>query len=85
MVVTETWGGTISGYCAIGMEYSANAPAIVVTIAMTMARRGRSTKIDESMESTLLHALRQRTRLHRRAGTDPLQTLHDDRLTSGQA
>jgi len=29
------------------------------------------------MESTLLHARRQRTRLHRRAGTDPLQTLHD--------
>ena len=53
LVVTETWGGTISGYCAIGMEYSANAPAIVVTIAMTMARRGRSTKIDESMESDL--------------------------------
>src|SRR6188472_730563 len=67
------------------MEYSANAPAIVVTIAMTMARRGRSTKTDESMDSTLLHALRQRPRSYRRAGTDPLQTLHDDRLTSGQA
>lgn len=37
------------GYCAIGMANSASAPAIVVTIAMTMARRGRSTKMADNM------------------------------------
>src|SRR6476659_4949318 len=84
LVVTETWGGTISGYCAIGIEYSANAPAIVVTMAMTMASRGRSTKTEESIESTP-QCLRHRACSHRYSGTDPLQAVHDDLLAAGQA
>src|SRR5258707_7322088 len=47
--VTDTCGGTISGYCAIGIDTSASAPAIVVTIAMTIASRGRSTKTDDNI------------------------------------
>src|SRR6476469_5225223 len=84
LVVTETWGGTISGYCAIGIEYSASAPAIVVTMAMTMASRGRSTKTEESIESTP-QCLRHRACSHRYSGTDPLQAVHDDLLAAGQA
>src|SRR5271156_1344179 len=53
MVVTETCGGTISGYCATGIARKANAPAIVVTMAMTIARRGRSTKIADNMAQLL--------------------------------
>src|SRR5689334_8396747 len=83
LVVTETWGGTISGYCAIGIEYSANAPAIVVTMAMTMASRGRSTKTEDSIELTS-YRLRHRACSHRHSGTDPLQAVHDDLLAAGQ-
>jgi hypothetical protein len=43
--VTETCGGTMSGYCASGIVQSVSMPAIVVTMAMTMASRGRSTKM----------------------------------------
>src|SRR5262249_59323843 len=83
LVVTETWGGTISGYCAIGIEYSASAPAIVVTMARTMAGRGRSTKTEESIESTP-QCLRHRAWSHRYSGTDPLQAVDDDLLAAGQ-
>ena len=37
----------MSGNCATGMRVSANRPAIVMTMAMTTASRGRSTKIAE--------------------------------------
>src|SRR6516165_9527039 len=37
----------MSGNCATGMRVSAINPAIVMTNAMTTARRGRSTKIAE--------------------------------------
>src|SRR5256886_7139103 len=84
LVVTETWGGTISGYWAIGIEYRANAPAIVVTMAMTMASRGRSTKTEESIESAP-QGLRDRTRSDRYSRTDPLQAFDDNLFASGQA
>src|SRR5262245_4951738 len=84
LVVTETCGGTISGYCAIGIEYSASAPAIVVTMAMTMESRGRSTKTEDSIELTS-DRLRHRACSHRCSGTDPLQPVHDDLLAAGQA
>jgi len=37
----------MSGNCATGMRRSASAPAIVMTNAMTIASRGRSTKTAE--------------------------------------
>ena len=37
----------MSGNCATGMRSIDSAPAIVITIAMTIARRGRSTKTEE--------------------------------------
>src|SRR6516164_538161 len=37
----------MSGNCATGIRVSAISPAIVMTSAMTTARRGRSTKIAE--------------------------------------
>ena len=49
VVVTDTWGGTISGYCAIGITSRDSNPAIVVTMAMTVARRGRSINMAENM------------------------------------
>jgi hypothetical protein len=49
IVVTDTCGGTMSGYWAIGMARRASRPAIVVTIAMTMERRGRSTKTEDNI------------------------------------
>src|SRR6476659_3824171 len=83
LVVTETWAGTISGYCAIGIEYSASAPAIVVTMAMTMASRGRSTKTEDSIKLAS-DRLRHWACSHRYSGTDPLQAVHDDLLAAGQ-
>ena len=38
------WGGTISGYCAVGSFDMATAPAIVMRIAMTIATIGLRTK-----------------------------------------
>src|SRR5216683_4333875 len=85
MVVTETWGGTISGYCAIGIENSATAPAMVVTIAMTIASRGRSTNMAESIGLAPCQSCRQRVCPYRHAGPDALQSLHDDLLAPGEA
>src|SRR3984893_185433 len=85
MVVTETWGGTISGYCAIGIENSATAPAMVVTMAMTIASRGRSTNMAESIGLAPCQSCRQRVRPYRHAGPDALQSLHDDLLAPGEA
>ena len=42
----------MSGNCATGMRVSASAPAIEMMIAMTMARRGRSTKTEEIMKGS---------------------------------
>ena len=46
-MVTETCGGTMSGYCASGMTLSEIRPAMVSRSEMTIARRGRSTKTEE--------------------------------------
>ena len=40
----------MSGNCATGMRNIASAPAMVITIAMTIASRGRSTKTEEIMD-----------------------------------
>ena len=42
LVVTSTWGGTISGSCATRIRVRARSPPSVMTIAMTIASRGRS-------------------------------------------
>src|SRR5580700_8295322 len=84
MVVTETWGGTISGYWAIGIEYSDTAPAMVVTMAMTIASRGRSTKMAESIRLAPRQDRGQRACPHRRAAPDALQSLDDDLVAGGE-
>src|SRR3954453_13419748 len=40
----------MSGYCAIGITRRETSPAIVVTSAMTIASRGRSTKMAENID-----------------------------------
>ncbi len=47
VALTVTCGGTMSGNCATGICVSASRPAIVMTKAITIARRGRSTKTEE--------------------------------------
>src|SRR5262249_47469711 len=81
----ETCGGTISGYCASGIVYSAKTPAIGVTIEMTMASGGRSTKIDESIESALPKHLGEGACPPRCPRTYPLQPFDDEGLAPGQA
>src|SRR5271170_2171396 len=74
----------MSGYCAIGIENSARKPAMVVTTAITIASRGRSTKMAENIGSAPFeHG--HRAGLDRRSGTHPLQSLDDDLLVPGQA
>src|SRR5215831_6540832 len=75
----------MSGYCAIGMAYSASMPAIVVTIAMTIARRGRSTKMAESIASASADCWLNRVRTHGCARAHARQTLDDDLLAAGEA
>src|SRR5262249_23882244 len=71
------------GYCAIGIEYSASAPAIVVTMAMTTASRGRSTKMADSIaSSSLVEDRLKRGSVHWRAGAHGLESLHDDLLVA---
>src|SRR4051794_27948823 len=48
MQVTETGGGAIGGYRAIGSENSAMPPASVMTIERTDAKIGRSMKKREN-------------------------------------
>ena len=51
--MTWTVGGVISGYCSIGSPNSATAPKIIVTIAMTLAKIGRSMKKRENIGRAL--------------------------------
>src|SRR5690606_4325766 len=44
VVVTWIWGGTISGYWAIGSRLKATIPKIIMTIEITIATMGRLTK-----------------------------------------
>src|SRR5689334_7946797 len=49
-----TLGGAISGYCSIGRSRIEPAPASMITIEITQAKIGRSTKTRESMTPSLL-------------------------------
>src|SRR5690349_5903840 len=75
----------MSGYCASGMTSSDTSPAIVVTRAMTIASRGRSTKIAESIGLAAVERGGQRRRLHRRARSQRLRALDDDQFSALQA
>src|SRR5690242_310091 len=66
----------MSGNCAIGIDATAMAPASVITIAITIANRGRSMKIAENMSSVL----RGEVRRHDLAGMDLLYSLDNDKL-----
>src|SRR6516164_2702868 len=85
VVVTWTWGGTISGYCASGMTNSDTSPAIVVIKAMTMANRGRSTKIADSIGSASVECGRNRRRPNRHSGSQRFEALNNDKLVARQA
>src|SRR5689334_15962261 len=85
VVVTETCGGTMSGYCATGITKMDRMPAIVVTMAMTAASRGRWTKTLESIGSAPACRRRYRCRAHGRAGAQAFHSLHDDLLPAGEA
>src|SRR6516225_5982480 len=85
VVVTCTWGGTMSGYCASGMTSSDTSPAIVVIKAMTMANRGRSTKIADSIGSASAECGSYRRRPYCHAGPQRFQALDDDKLVARQA
>src|ERR1700722_4857546 len=84
-----TWGGTMSGNCATGMRSIESAPASVIRMAMTIARRGRSTKTAEIIR--LLSRLRCRRRgrsgagRHLNSGAHALDAVNDDCLALAQA
>src|SRR4029077_12382709 len=70
---------------AIGIEIRANAPAIVVTMAITIASRGRSTNTDDNTGQLRSACRSHRARSHRRAGSNTLQALNDYQFASCQA
>src|ERR1700687_2936863 len=57
---------------------------MVVTTAMTIASRGRSTKMAENIGSAPFEH-RHRTSFDRRSGAHPLQSFDDDLLVPGEA
>ena len=71
------------GYCAIGIASSDTRPAIVVTIAMTIASRGRSTKMADNTAQPATRGLGGRSR-HDGARPQALRPLDDDHLAAGQ-
>src|SRR5690348_17219687 len=77
VVVTETCGGTMSGYCAIGITKRERMPAIVVTIAMTAASRGRATKTLEIIGSAAGYRCRNWAGTHGRTRAQAFHPLHD--------
>src|SRR6516164_9912331 len=85
VVVTCTCGGTISGYCASGMTNSDTSPAIEMTRAMTIANRGRSTKIADSIDLAPADCGRYWCSPHRHSGSQRLETLDNDKLVARQA
>src|SRR5271163_4681585 len=74
----------MSGYCATGIVNSDNRPAMVVTMAMTIASRGRSTKMAENIGSAPFECCH-RAGFDRNSGAHPLQSFNDDLLVAGQA
>src|SRR4051794_12421146 len=84
VVVTETCGGTMSGDCATGVTKMDRMPAIAVTIAMTAASRGRSTKTLESTGSAPACCRRNRTRGDRGARAQAFHSLYDHLFAAGE-
>src|SRR5688572_12473905 len=96
-----TLGGAMSGYCSIGRNRIEPAPASMITIEITHAKIGRSTKMRDSMAPSRLLgagrvARREPTRaclagLVHRHGLDGLprldlvRPLDDQAVSSGQA
>src|SRR4051794_23917939 len=66
------------------MTNSDTRPAIVVTRAMTMANRGRSTKKGDKISLTPVQRPRRRGPLYRHARTQRLKTLDDDVFATRQ-
>src|SRR6516164_3613595 len=82
VVVTWTWGGTMSGYCASGMTNSDTSPAIVVIKAITMANRGRSTKIADSIGLASTECGRYWCSPDRHSGPQRFEALDDDQFVA---
>src|SRR3954453_9500620 len=74
----------MSGNCAIGIVSIDSSPAIAVTTAMTMARRGRSTKIAENMRLSA-QRLFDGHRFDRSTGAQALSAANHDQLAAGEA
>src|SRR5262249_15624771 len=85
LVVTSTWGGTMSGSCATGIRKSAKSPPSVMTIEMTIASRGRSMNTDEIMFSAPAGDGRRGRGRYRCVRPCPLEALHDNLLSLLQA
>src|SRR3954447_21997931 len=83
IVVTCTCGGTMSGYCASGITNSDTRPAIVVTRAMTIASRGRATKIAENIDLAPGQRWGRWVGFHLHAGPDRLESFDDDLFAAG--
>src|ERR1700704_1492646 len=83
IVVTWTCGGTMSGYCASGITNSDTKPAIVVIRAMTIASRGRSTKMAENIDLAPGQGWRRWVGFHLHTRPDRLQTFDDDLFAAG--
>src|SRR4051794_2207248 len=75
----------MSGYCAIGITINDSSPAIVVTIAMTVASRGLSIKMAENMVSSPSERGRRRVCHHSHTGTQAFHPLHDHLLPAFQS
>ena len=74
----------MSGYCATGIARNARAPAIVVTMAMTIARRGRSTKMADNMAQLLPGAGGSGVCANRHTRAQALESFDDHQLAAGQ-
>src|ERR1700730_2245865 len=74
----------MSGYWANGIVKSESNPAMVVRIAMTIARRGRSTKMAESIGSVPGKRLG-RVRSHRYSRAQEGQPIDDNKLAAREA
>src|SRR5580658_9063925 len=87
VALTVTCGGTMSGSCATGMRSIDSTPASVMTIAMTIASRGRRIKTAEIIGSRLGVGQRRagRPRRHHQTGPHPLDAVQHDHLALGQA
>src|SRR4051794_28738853 len=74
----------MSGYCAIGITRRETSPAIVVTSAITIASRGRSTKMAENIDLALIQIWHSRVCLDRHTGPQRLNAVDNDLLAARQ-